>query len=237
MLDFLSLRFGYYGDFVFNRKLKVDGRGTGFHKNISSTKLFTNAGYLVLNICDRVDLFSTLGETRLSVATNGLTWSRAANYQTYFNSKESFSWSAGARLMLLHRGPWLLGMEGQYFTSHCPIDFFSNYVDERARYPRNHSKYLEWQLGVGLSYTICPCSAFTVVPYTGLKWDKCKYITHQFRFIDGSGIANTIFNLKAQRYWGIPLGVTVMFNAAFSLEVETRWLDERAFTAKAQMQF
>ncbi len=85
--DALSLRAGFFGDYVFNRLLKTDVPSTfrmaaqptgdaaatgttgkeltnvALHKNMTQSELYTNAGYLALNIWDRFDVFCTLGTT------------------------------------------------------------------------------------------------------------------------------------------------------------------------------
>ncbi|MEG1542376.1 MAG: hypothetical protein RR353_02280, partial [Victivallaceae bacterium] len=83
--DSVSLRAGFYGDYVFNRLFttNVPEQITGFPNTFSTTPpttvqtypnaaydkdmfdsdLFTNAGYIALNIWDRFDVFTTLGAT------------------------------------------------------------------------------------------------------------------------------------------------------------------------------
>ena len=236
--DYFSLRAGYYGDFVFNRKMRIDGDGSGTDHNLSTAKIYTNAGYLVLNFCELADFFATFGETRLTLETNGRTWFSGGNYSTVIKSKQSFSWSIGSRFEIYRFGCFLLGFEGQYFTAYCDVDSYIELETSRLVYPHNHSTYREWQLGTGLSYKTClPCSTIIVLPYVGVKWGRCKYMTHNLNFINTIPDPVTIFNTKSRRTWGVPLGVTVLFNRSVSLDIEMRWLDERAFSAKAQMQF
>lgn len=85
--DAISLRVGFYGDYVFDRVLKTDvpkmfsmGKApTGnspaasntleernnpaYNKHMQDAEWFTNAGYIALNIWDRFDIFCTLGAT------------------------------------------------------------------------------------------------------------------------------------------------------------------------------
>ncbi|WP_370894749.1 porin [Chlamydia muridarum] len=86
--DAISLRLGYYGDFVFDRVLKTDvnkqfemgAAPTGdadlttaptpasrenpaYGKHMQDAEMFTNAAYMALNIWDRFDVFCTLGAT------------------------------------------------------------------------------------------------------------------------------------------------------------------------------
>nr|Q46407.1 RecName: Full=Major outer membrane porin; Short=MOMP; Flags: Precursor [Chlamydia muridarum]pir/I40741/ major outer membrane protein - Chlamydia trachomatis [Chlamydia trachomatis]AAA16615.1 major outer membrane protein [Chlamydia muridarum] len=88
--DAISLRLGYYGDFVFDRVLKTDvnkqfemgpvptttdtdaaadittstpRENPAYGKHMQDAEMFTNAAYMALNIWDRFDVFCTLGAT------------------------------------------------------------------------------------------------------------------------------------------------------------------------------
>lgn len=86
--DAISLRVGFYGDYVFDRVLKTDvskmfsmgaaptspnsaadsstsaeRNNPAYGKHMHDAEWFTNAGYIALNIWDRFDIFCTLGAT------------------------------------------------------------------------------------------------------------------------------------------------------------------------------
>ncbi|WP_348663560.1 porin [Chlamydia vaughanii] len=86
--DAISIRAGYYGDYVFDRVLKTNAKKTvsdmaeapkgttitnsstpverpnfAYNKQLQDAEWFTNAAYLALNIWDRFDVFCTLGAT------------------------------------------------------------------------------------------------------------------------------------------------------------------------------
>ncbi|KTF29112.1 major outer membrane porin [Chlamydia pecorum] len=86
--DAISLRVGFYGDYVFDRVLKTDvpkmfsmgaaptspdnpadstvkqeRQNPAYGKHMHDAEWFTNAGYIALNIWDRFDIFCTLGAT------------------------------------------------------------------------------------------------------------------------------------------------------------------------------
>src|ERR1700722_12826923 len=62
-----NLRVGYMYDHVFNRYLRVDNHGPG--NTVNRTTIATDAGLLTLNYKDRLEIFSTLGATRISFRT------------------------------------------------------------------------------------------------------------------------------------------------------------------------
>lgn len=98
--DAVSLRLGYYGDYVFDRVLKTDvakefemgaapTANTGnaaaptqttsrpnpaYGKHFQDAEMFTNAAFMALNIWDRFDVFCTLG------ATNGYLKGNSASF-------------------------------------------------------------------------------------------------------------------------------------------------------------
>ncbi len=99
--DAVSLRLGYYGDYVFDRVLKTDvakmfemgaaptkadgaldadptqsteRANPAYGKHFQDAEMFTNAAFMALNIWDRFDVFCTLG------ATNGYLKGNSASF-------------------------------------------------------------------------------------------------------------------------------------------------------------
>ncbi|SPN73813.1 Chlamydia major outer membrane protein, MOMP [Chlamydia serpentis] len=96
--DAISLRVGFYGDYVFDRILKVDvpktismgAQPTGntpanfktatdrenlaYNKHLHDAEWFTNGGSVTLNIWDRFDVFCTLGATSGYIKGNSATF-------------------------------------------------------------------------------------------------------------------------------------------------------------------
>lgn len=100
--DAVSLRLGYYGDYVFDRVLKTDvakmfdmgaaptvadtdklqndptqstpRENPAYGKHFQDAEMFTNAAFMALNIWDRFDVFCTLG------ATNGYLKGNSASF-------------------------------------------------------------------------------------------------------------------------------------------------------------
>src|ERR1700722_6433594 len=115
--DFFSFGVGFYGDYVFNRHMKTDQ-----NKDIDTTKLFTNAGYLVINFYDRVDLFSSLGASRLSLNTSLGPFNSIDPHPLFeIESGTAFSYSLGCRATLFQYKCFSLGAMGQYFATRPDI--------------------------------------------------------------------------------------------------------------------
>lgn len=237
-----SLCVGYYGDFVFNRYLQIDGDGLGHGKSIQDTKLNTNAGYLALNLCRRVQLFSTLGGTKMRIRTNETSWREAAGNEGTLFTNTNFSWSVGGRALLLNWRCLNLGIEGQYFRANPTfVRYFSNsFINVPTNLDDAPSmKWAEWQVGGALSYTIRPrCLNVAVVPYVGIKWSKVKFTTDNFTFVlVNSTTSLTIFNLTNERHCGMALGTTFSFGDQVSISWEGRFFDEKALYVNGQICF
>ena len=239
--DAWSMKVGYYGDFVFNRHLEIDGKGTNMGKTIETTKISTNAGYLALNICDKLDIFGTLGASRMEIVTSNESWKFADGTQGRLQWDTTFSWSAGARATLLTQGNFALGVEGQYFQTDPDLSSYVNYADGVYTYlnENNKMRYREWQVGMGLSYSInCYGPAVTIVPYADVKWAWSRFQTYNFHFVRNViGDSITIFNLKAQKLWGYAVGLTAVFYNQVGVTVEGRWCDEKAISVNGQFRF
>lgn len=237
----LCLRFGYYGDFVFNRHLKIQGDGLNQGKVIRRTEINTNAGYLALSFCNRIDLFATLGATNFTLRTNETSWVFNGSSDGALFTDTNFSWSIGARGILFDWNCFSLGVEGQYFQaspnfSHYISSFVGDYVYFNNN---NHVKYREWQFGGVLAYTLhTQCPDLAVIPYVGGKWSHAQFTTHNFQFIgQPSGELFTIFDLKSQRGGGFAVGSSFIFCNRIGLTVEGRFGDERGLFVNGQICF
>ncbi len=129
------------------------------HKNMTQSELYTNAGYLALNIWDRFDVFCTLGTTNTyikgsSAAFNligligeetdpGGTKTRPnANITNAFvelYTDTEFSWSIGARGALWECGCATLGAEFQYAQAKPQVSQL-NVVSNVAQFSITHPK-------------------------------------------------------------------------------------------------
>ncbi len=132
------------------------------HKNMTQSELYTNAGYLALNIWDRFDVFCTLGTTNAyikgsSAAFNlvGLLGVNEAenvsgidqsvpnasigNAFVELYTDAEFSWSIGARGALWECGCATLGAEFQYAQAKPEISQI-NVVSNVAQFSIAHPK-------------------------------------------------------------------------------------------------
>jgi major outer membrane protein len=239
--DAWSIRAGYYGDFVFNRNLQLEENGFNQGKVIERTEIFTNAGYLALNVCNKLDVFGTLGASRLSITTNETSWFLGGNAEGRLDWESTFSWSAGARGTLFERNRFLIGIEGQYFQTSPDLTTYLSFSDGLYNYfnEDNKMRYQEWQIATGISYALtCFSPNISLVPYSAVKWSWARLRTGDFQFIKtGTDDLFTIFNLNVHKLWGFAVGTSVTFCDMVSFTVEGRWADESAFYVNGQFRF
>lgn len=231
--DFVGYGVGFYGDYVFNRHME-----TVNHKDIDTTKLFTNAGYLLVNLWHRLDLFTTLGASRLSLNTSLGAFSRADPHPLFeIESLSSFSYSVGARVTVINYKCFSLGIVGQYFSFSPRIKRM--YIAAGAvSYPDDVLKthYHEWQIGTGLSYRF---NDF-FVPYAAIKFADSRWkLDNGKRFIIESNTTTFLFNLKSKKVCGYAVGLSFLPPACEKLAVtaEARFGDEKALYINGQIRF
>lgn len=227
--DFFNFRTGYYGDFVFKSHLERTN-----DSDIDHASFYTNAGLLVFNFCQRVDLFVTLGATTSNIKTQSeAQLAFVEQFSTFprveFDFGSDFSWSVGARAILWQCGCTYLGLEGQYFRTHQHLNrvtvgaLFSDYPDDSVE-----TKYHEWQVGLGLAHRIN-----WFVPYIGVKWSKA----HTHATPGAPFLGNSLQDLRSQHHWGFAAGFTIVACDAAGVTVEGRWGNEKALHVNGQIRF
>jgi len=224
LCDAWSFRFGFYGDYVFNHDMNCDtceGKPT-----IHDVEFYTNAGYLAFNLWDRVDLFATLGATRIYIETNLGFIRPGDNARDFLETDTSFSWSVGGRGTIWECGCLGVGIEGQYFRSKPDINFVREENNSSVYMNGEKLKYHEWQVGLGAAYriNIAYCST-ALIPYIGIKWNRAW-----LEDIDQD-------DFKSNRYFGYAIGATLLGCNKGSITVEGRFLNEKAVYVNGQVRF
>jgi major outer membrane protein len=225
-LNAFSFRIGYYGDFVFNKHME---NYNGDSSDVEVTRIFTNAGYLALNICERFDVFGTLGATNLFYETELDFSAGSMELQT----RNDFSWSVGVRGTLFECGTTYLGVEGQYFYTNPHISRVTE-SSTRSGYPSGNVniKYYEWQIGLGLAHRI-----YNLVPYLGVRWGMSKLDNDAAMVELTINRTADLHNTRSKDNWGYAVGVTMVGCEKASLTVEGRFGGETAFYTNGQIRF
>lgn len=233
-----NFRFGFYGDYVFNRHLC-----TKDNREIQHTHLFTNAGYLALNFLDRIDIFTSLGVTNLGLETDATVFTATFPSRVLVDYNSRFSWSFGIRSTLYEWCNTTLGIEAQYFS----FNPYINSIVVSDIFTANPSDFLtsyrEWQVGLGLSQQVG-----VFIPYTAVKLSHVN-LSHNDEVVNflirsmpphisDPHIYTLIFeNLKNNKRWGWVVGVTLLTCDSIDLTVEGRFGDEKAVYVDGQIRF
>lgn len=221
--DAWSIRIGFYGDYVFHHKMELSSRSLS--PTAHKVEIYTNAAYLAFNMWDRIDVFATLGGSRIAAQLNLSGTGQENNRRGFGESDTSFSWSIGGRATIWECGCLGLGVEGQYFRS-SPNTNFVRSINENPVYADVDFTYYEWQVGIGLAYriNIAYCST-ALVPYIGAKVNRARF--------DDFGMEDW----ETDRDWGYALGVTLLGCNKGSVTVEGRFANESAVYVNSQVRF
>ena len=242
--DSWSLRIGYYGDFVFDRRLEVDDSPND--SDIRKTRMITNAAYLALNMWDRIDVFGTIGETKFHIETPGSAFSlnipsTSYNFPVEVETETYFSWSIGVRGTLWECGRFGLGAEAQYFHTRPRLNYIQTELTEVFYFNNDaRTNYREYQCGLGATYQIpiAGCGTF-VVPYAGIKWSQAYFKLDDYGVQFGSifPYEATMHNLNSHHHWGAVIGITLVGCDVWSFTAEGRFADELALHINSQLRF
>lgn len=238
---YINARIGFYGDYVFNRKMRRHAANDfgGIHK----TTISTNAVLMTLNLCQRFDLFGTLGGTHITMETFTQRSANNSFNKVYFETETGLSWSLGSKGVIYHKNQFFIGFESQYFAARPRINSLRQVRNPGITYRSNRLHYQEWQIGLALVYefsNICQ----NIVPrgYFGVKYANAHFTNLENIATQPVPplFTNAIFTLntlKVERHWGLAFGSTLIAGKKASLNIELRFLDEIAFTINNQYRF
>jgi len=221
--DAWSVRVGFYGDYVFDRNLEYD---SGMNREVRRAQLYTNAGYLALNICNRLDLFTTLGATTLTVRQD---FAEALALLDLPYATD-FSWSLGGRVTLWECNCFGIGFEGQYFRTNTTLSQFSATLFPSVHFPAIDVSYSEWQLGLGAAYAFAlSCPDISLVPYSGVTYSNVH--------LDGLITSDPLPDAHNSKDWAWVLGTTLTLCNSIGVTVEGRFAGESAVHVNGQFRF
>ncbi len=229
-----SLRAGYRGDFVFDRKLE-SGR-TGFGSGtIDTYSLYTNAGVLTLNLWDRLDIYGVWGATSQDLSTKLQDTAGTASYDE-INFETKSIWAVGAKAVLwcwnwgCNCGTTTLGADANYesvSSANAQTWVKNGAVSTHATRTTAATRYKEWQVSLGLAHRVA-----LLTPYVAVKWSSA-HANAGGRF----NATSELPGLKSQRHWGWALGTTLVDAGRMTVSGEARFVDEKAATVTAEFRF
>lgn len=231
--DWFNVRFGFYGDYVFNRHLEQRENRRG----IASTRFFTNSGFWALNFRDKIDLFGTLGATGFRFETRTANFAEVNNIPVFIETQTHLSWSVGLKGTLWQCRGLFLGLEGQYFQTRPDLRFVRTESFPATFVDDVDLDYREWQVGAGTTYRIPLAVGTALFPYIAVSLSRVRVNVHHASVDIPVAGPITLFNLKNANHWGYAVGLTLVGNNRVNVTVEGRFADEKACSVNGQFSF
>lgn len=235
-----SFRFGYYGDFVFDRYLE-----NNLKIKTDRTRMITNAGYLVFGM-KGAEIFATIGESRLSIFSPAISFSQGQSFPedsaiVDIAFHDNLSWSVGGRYQFFHYRCLGLGVAGQYFQTKPHLDYF-NVLDNFQITNNICTNWKEWQVGLGCSLDFAsPFPVFAWSLYSAVKYSHCA-VRGNMPLMLASSISlldADLFlpNFHSRKNIGLAIGATAVMNTKVGVTVEASFFDTSAVTAVLEINF
>lgn len=218
--DFLMGKAGYQGDFVFNRKLRAYKGAIGRMDEFYS---MFNQAVLTANIKGQYEIYGSLGTMTAKFSHRP----HIDHKQRIYETRDHFTWGAGARAELAHWNGAILGANGGYQYSRPHVKWIT--VNGEAFKSQAFLNYHEWQVGLGVSYKI-DC----MVPYISGTYSR---VGARVENIGKEILPHSHFKLRSRQNWGMALGCSLATDRLFDLNVEVRLFSEQALTLAGNLKF
>jgi major outer membrane protein len=237
---FMGIKVGYQRDQVFNRNLQT-GR-TGSH-HVSESQQLYNQGVLTLNFMDRVEIFGSAGAMTIDISDRQRTFDGTSKvpYQVEIHSHNEFTWGAGLRADIIDWCNAAFGVSTNFQYAHPHTRWNALQGATVSNFSR--VRWLEWQIGIGLSYHI---DIFT--PYIGVNYSKVNarvrktnskafFLTVPTELLPLPDFIPPSFKMRNYDHFGMVLGCDLSNGKYFDLGVEVRLISEEALTLKGDIKF
>jgi len=210
-----SLKMGYEGDWVYNRKLKT------MKREIDRFEILMNQGVMALGFLDRIEVYGSAGS--FNAQFHNRSHSEAHEYDTH----GSLTYGGGMRILLMQWKNTIFGVDGKgQFAS----PRFSWATVNGVPFSENGKlHYREWQVGLALSHSV---DIFT--PYIGAKYTNVHATAQGLK----SGVhPHGHFKMVNRDRFGLAVGCSLSSGRIFDLTLEARMIDEQAFTGAGNIKF
>lgn len=231
-----SLRFGFWGDYVYNKYMKGGKReDIDIVQNFS---VMTSQGSITLNWARVWDFFILVGNSRFNQETTFFNISDDIKELVSIHYPAFTSWGIGGRGTVWNYHGLSIGLEGEYFEARPRVNSFTTFADGVVHYPRspNQSKYVEWQIGVGPSYTIRSWEGVDLIPYAAYKYSRAKLDQKNYAY-EAHGKTLVQEDLDSAKRNGYAVGATMTFASTAGATIEGRFGNEQAVFVSAEIQF
>ena len=243
--EMFSMRFGFSGDYVFNRHIEVRHGLVGNHPTathpeggvFSTVSLMTNAGTFCINFIDWIEAYAAFGVTRISVKASSSLSGDTTPIQGIFTFDPSTSYLVGAAAPILQNGSFLLGVQAQYFYTFPNASYTTNYADGTiAYYNSDRAKYIEYQGAIAMSYNF-ENELLSFVPFAGIQFSGVSWNLDSVNAIVVSGTTYAPPDAKEQQVVGWTIGTSMYLCNRGGVTAEARFANEKALNVSGQLVF
>ncbi len=192
-------------------------------EKVADFEMKSSFATLALNILRRLELYSYLG-----VSKENIDWKAKIPFtSSEIKTKNHFSYSVGAKAIMLQFGGTVFSLDFQYFILPSSNKLIPKIVSIYMPIPEGNQylKMKEWQISGGIAVKLGP---FT--PYGGAKYSHLR-----LQVKSTEGIPNLFF--KNRKNWGLFAGASLNFGPLLVATFEMRFVDEKAFSAAVATAF
>ncbi len=218
--SFLSVKMGYQGDWVWNRKMKSISNAKGV---IDRFKIQMNQGVFTIDVLDRLESYISFGSFTTEL------WHRPQPYRQLcqYESHDRWTLGGGLRLVLMQWGNTTLGADGtmQYAAPRMKWSAIDGVPSAKS----SRMNYVEWQTSLAVAHAV---EIFT--PYLGVTYSVVHAHLDQ---ISSFVLPATHFKMGNRDRFGLALGCTLSPSKKVDLTFEARLFSEQAATAAGNIKF
>jgi len=222
--SWLDVRFAYFGDYVYSQPSHDTFIQEGEERTQYHMQLWTQAGMVTLNVCDRVDLYGIVGGLRIQ------------NNDEIF-SPQQFAWGVGGKIVFLHIGRWRVGCDMKYFQSEQSPQFFqSNHLAYNVT--SNFSfLYTEIQAALGLTYRTRYVAPYVSVSYLNAQLAPTPPSVFLRIPSRNREMRVPIKSVSAMNHFGLVLGATLIDIRTATLSLEWRAFNQNSIDLTGEIRF
>lgn len=212
---------GYIADYITDKLYEADKNNASFDPDDAFRKFIIHSQMATFSVIllERLEIFGTVGGSKPRTKLHEQ--DDSANLLLDFDSSYQFSWSTGAKIVLIQWGQTYFCSDFTYFSMpESPKSYFKffNRLNIPINFDKQELSLSEWQLSLALSSRI-----FFLTPYAG-----ASYMNSKLHIASGPEVGS--LDYKNQYRIGYFYGITASLSGKFHLNFEQRFRDEKAYT-------
>jgi hypothetical protein len=221
---FFKVTTGYYGDYISDMRFVPDKTNPDFDPDGSFRKfgLHSQMATASLILLERIEFFGSAGGSKEHAKfSTAPSMTEVTDTLLDFKSTYTFSWNAGARIILLQWSHLYLCTDFCYFQVPSSQKSYFKFLN-RLNLPLDTEKQSfsidEWQVNLALAARL-----YFLTPYAGGTYMRAKLNVH-------SGIDVPPLYYQNKENFGYFFGLTISLTGRFHLNFERRMRDEFSYS-------